>query len=119
MTTELDDKVNDLPSNFDNCIFYNAIIKDDYPYDEWEVEYFVNFAVNGLESQVSEYYWRSEKIISKMRELGVDTEENWIEIDKTLIDPIFELIDDDDDGVEVFRMVIKMLSTLEQKYEVI
>tara|TARA_R100000084_G_scaffold34711_1_gene13740 strand:+ start:204 stop:368 length:165 start_codon:yes stop_codon:yes gene_type:complete len=54
-----------------------------------------------------------------MRELGVDTEENWIEIDKTLIDPIFELIDDDDDGVEVFRMVIKMLSTLEQKYEVI
>tara|TARA_R100000084_G_scaffold34711_1_gene13739 strand:+ start:9 stop:161 length:153 start_codon:yes stop_codon:yes gene_type:complete len=50
MTAELDDKVNDLPSNFDNCIFYNAIIKDDYPYDEWEVEYFVNFAVNGMET---------------------------------------------------------------------
>ena len=119
MTAELDDKVNDLPSNFDNCIFYNAIIKDDHPYDEWEVEYFANFAVNGLESQVSEYYRRSENIISKMRELGVDTEETWIEIDKTLIDPIFEIIDDDDDGVEVYKKTIEMLSTLEQRYEVI
>ena len=54
-----------------------------------------------------------------MRELGVDTEENWIEIDKTLIDPIFEIIDDDDDGVAVYKKTIEMLSTLEQRYEVI
>ena len=115
----VNDEVNDLESNFDNCIFYNAIIKDDYPYDEWEVEYLAEFATNGLESQIEEYYRRSENIISKMRELGVDTDETWIEIDKSLIDPIFELIDDDDEFASiVYKKTIEMLTTLESRYEV-
>ena len=111
--------VNDLPSNFDNCVFYNAIIKDDYPYDDWEVEYLSEFATNGLESQIDEYYHRSKNIISKMRELGVDTDETWIEIDKTLVDPIMELIDDDDEFAPiVYKKTIEMLTTLESRYEV-
>jgi len=118
MTVEHDEKMNDLISNFDNCVFYNAIVKDDYPYDEWEVDFLADFAINGLESQVQEYYYRSERIISKMRELGVDTEETWIEIDKTIVDPIIELIDDDNDGTNVYQKTIEMLATLETRYEV-
>jgi len=112
--------INDLPSNFDNCILYNAIIKDDYPYDGWEVQYFINFARDGLESQVSEYYRRSKNIISKMRELGVDTDETWIKIDQDVIDPIFDSIDEEGTTgfVEAYKKLQEALTTLEDKYEV-
>ena len=112
--------INNLPSNFDNCILYNAIVKDDYPYDSWEVQYFIDFARNGLESQVSEYYRRSKNIISKMRELGVDNDETWIEIDENIIDPIFDCIDADGlyGHVDAYRKLQEALSTLELRYEV-
>tara|TARA_B100002019_G_C21104637_1_gene515288 strand:- start:465 stop:806 length:342 start_codon:yes stop_codon:yes gene_type:complete len=110
--------LSNVPSNFDNCVFYNAIVKDDYPYDEWEVEYLVNFVNYGLTHQVEEYYRRSERIIKKMRELGVDTDETWIEIDQKIVDPIFESIEDDGDLVDVYRKTMAMISDLEDKYEV-
>ncbi len=111
---------NNLPSNFDNCILYNAIIKDDFPYDSWEVQYFINFARNGLQSQVEEYHRRSEKIITKMRELGVDTDETWIEIDQNVVDPIFDSIDEEGTigFVEAYRKLQEALTTLESRYEV-
>ena len=110
--------LSNVPSNFDNCVFYNAIVKDDYPYDEWEVEYLVNFVNYGLTHQVEEYYRRSERIIKKMRELGVDTDETWIEIDQKIVDPIFESIEGDGDLVDVYRKTMAMISDLEDKYEV-
>ena len=112
--------INNLPSNFDNCILYNAIIKDDYPYDSWEIQYFIDFARNGLQSQVDDYYRRSKNIITKMRELGVDTDETWIEIDQSLIDPIFDSIDADGISgyVEAYRKLQEALTTLESRYEV-
>ena len=110
--------LSNVPSNFDNCVFYNAIVKDDYPYDEWEVEYLVNFVNYGLTHQVEEYYRRSERIIKKMRELGVDNDETWIEIDQKIVDPIFESIEGDGDLVDVYRKTMAMISDLEDKYEV-
>ena len=112
--------INNLPSNFDNCILYNAIIKDDFPYDSWEVQYCIDFVQNGLESQVSEYYRRSKNIISKMRELGVDTDETWIKIDQDVIDPIFDSIDEEGTigFVEAYRKLQEALTTLESRYEV-
>ena len=107
-----------LRSNFDNCILYNAIVKNEHSRDEWEIKHFTDFIINGLESQVSEYYRRSENIISKMRELGVDTEENWIEIDETFVDPMVEIIEADQELVEVYRKIQQMLTALEVKYEV-
>jgi len=91
--------LSNVPSNFDNCVFYNAIVKDDYPYDEWEVEYLVNFVNYGLTHQVEEYYRRSE-------------------IDQKIVDPIFESIEDDGDLVDVYRKTMAMISDLEDKYEV-
>ena len=112
--------INNLTSNFNNCILYNAIIKDDYPYDSWEVQYFINFEKNGLQSQVEEYHRRSERIITKMRELGVDTDETWIKIDQDVIDPIFDSIDEEGTTgfVEAYKKLQEALTTLEDKYEV-
>ena len=119
-----------LRSNFDNCILYNALIKmqchlnlmnmGECPEVGWKVQYFINFAQNGLQSQVDEYYRRSEKIISKMRDLGVDNDETWIEIDQNLIVPIFDGISNDSTTgfVEAYRKLQEALTTLESKYEV-
>ncbi len=119
-----------LRSNFDNCILYNALIKmqchlnlmnmGECPEVGWKVQYFINFAQNGLQSQVDEYYRRSEKIISKMRDLGVDTDETWIEIDQNLIVPIFDGISNDSTTgfVEAYRKIQEALTTLESRYEV-
>ena len=119
-----------LRSNFDNCILYNALIKmqchlnlmnmGECPEVGWKVQYFINFAQNGLQSQVDEYYRRSEKIISKMRDLGVDTDETWIEIDQNLIVPIFDTISNDSNTgfVEAYRKTQEALTTLESRYEV-
>lgn len=119
-----------LRSNFDNCILYNALIKmqchlnlmniGECPEVGWKVQYFINFAQNGLESQIDEYYRRSEKIISKMRDLGVDNDETWIEIDQNLIVPIFDGISNDSTTgfVDAYRKLQEALTTLESKYEV-
>ena len=119
-----------LRSNFDNCILYNALIKmqchlnlmnmGECPEVGWKVQYFINFAQNGLQSQVDEYYRRSERIISKMRDLGVDTDETWIEIDQNLIVPIFDTISNDSNTgfVEAYRKTQEALTTLESRYEV-
>ncbi|MEK9697121.1 MAG: hypothetical protein VW270_15270 [Candidatus Poseidoniales archaeon] len=117
-----------LRSNFDNCILYNALIKmqchlnlmnmGECPEVGWKVQYFINFAQNGLQSQVDEYYRRSERIISKMRDLGVDNDETWIEIDQNLIAPILSGIDNESGFVEAYRKLQEALTTLESKYEV-
>ena len=117
-----------LRSNFDNCIFYNALIKmqchlnlmnmGECPEVGWKVQYFINFVQNGLQSQVDEYYRRSERIISKMRDLGVDNDETWIEIDQNLIAPILSGIDNESGFVEAYRKLQEALTTLESKYEV-
>ena len=117
-----------LRSNFDNCILYNALIKmqchlnlmnmGECPEVGWKVQYFINFAQNGLQSQVDEYYRRSERIISKMRDLGVDNDETWIEIDQNLIVPIFDGISNESGFVEAYRKLQEALTTLESRYEV-
>ena len=117
-----------LRSNFDNCILYNALIKmqchlnlmnmGECPEVGWKVQYFINFVQNGLQSQVDEYYRRSERIISKMRDLGVDNDETWTEIDQNLIAPILRGINNESGFVEAYRKLQEALTTLESKYEV-
>ena len=55
-----------------------------------------------------------------MRELGVDTDETWIEIDQSVIDPIFDSIDEEGTigFVEAYRKLQEALTTLESRYEV-
>lgn len=103
-------------SNFDNCILLNAILKNDNLYDDSDASYL--FMLQGLHQQiVMEYYSRSEKIIQKMRELGVDNMDSWSEIDNLYVNDIVEEI-----KIENYNAIIpkirSLIETLETKYGV-
>ena len=104
-------------SNFDNCIVHSAIQKNGWPYDETHILYLKVYIEQGLQSVVEEYYYRSEKIIFKMRELGLDNGENWSYIDKTYIEDIVNLIKNECYS-DVHKKIAEMLENLEQKYGV-
>jgi len=102
-------------STFDNCVLYNAIVKDGDPYDRSEIEYLINFSEKGLQSAVENYYYRSEKIIKRMRELDTDDDATWIDIDKVYVNPIFEILKSGD-YAKAYTQTIKMLEGLETQY---
>ena len=104
-------------SDFDNCIFFNAIMKNSNPYDDDEISELKN--LHDLpNSALDEYYIRSKKIISKMSELGADTNSTWDEIDKVYLSDIRQQIKGErrHNLVESIRTV---LATLESKYGVV
>jgi len=105
-------------STYDNCIFVNCIEKDGYPYDRSEIEYLINFTTKGLQSVVENYYYRSERIIKRMRELDTDDDATWIDIDKVYVNPIFEILKSGD-YAKAYTQTIKMLEGLETQYGVI
>ncbi len=103
-------------SNFDNCILFNAVLKNNDPYDDQEVRYLRQLQGVDLQS-VTEYYSRSEVIIAKMRELGVDNNDTWNEIDRLYIDSIIEKLK----GLSTFKFsdIRNVLEQLELKYGVV
>ena len=78
-------------SNANNCIFYNALLRNNNPYDDDELADLYEY-LEGLyvlpNTVLSEYFDRCERLISKMNELGVNTDENWNDIDKNMISKI-------------------------------
>ena len=76
-------------STFDNCILLNAILKNTDLYDDDEVRYLRQLQQADVQS-VGEYYTRSEKLITAMREQGADNDSVWDEIDRTYVSPIIE-----------------------------
>ena len=80
---------NQTTSTFDNCILLNAILKNTDLYDDDEVRYLRQLQQADVQS-VGEYYTRSEKLITAMREQGADNDSVWDEIDRTYVSPIIE-----------------------------
>ena len=76
-------------STFDNCILLNAILRNRNLYDDDEVRYLRQLQQADVQS-VGEYYTRSEKLITAMREQGADNDSVWDEIDRTYVSPIIE-----------------------------
>ena len=76
-------------STFDNCILLNAILRNRNLYDDDEVRYLRQLQQADVQS-VGEYYTRSQKIITAMREQGADNDSVWDEIDRTYVSPIIE-----------------------------
>ena len=103
-------------STFDNCVLLNAILKNDNPYDDDEVRYLRQLQGVDLQS-VSEYYSRSELIITAMREQGADNNVVWNEIDKLYIDAIIEKLKVRD-FQNLFSDIRNVLEQLELKYGV-
>ena len=103
-------------STFDNCVLLNAILKNDNPYDDDEVRYLRQLQGADLQS-VTEYYSRSELIITAMREQGADNNVVWNEIDKLYIDAIIEKLKDRN-FQNLFSDIRNVLEQLELKYGV-
>jgi len=101
----------------DNCIFYNAILNNSDPYDDYDMRYLIQLQGIDLQS-ISEYYTRSEAIIAKMRELGVDKTEVWDEIDRLYIDKIIEEIKEGRIKQLFSNLIRNVLEQLELKYGV-
>ena len=101
----------------DNCIFYNAILNNSDPYDDYDMRYLIQLQGIDLQS-ISEYYTRSEAIIAKMRELGVDKTEVWDEIDRLYIDKIIEEIKEGRIKNLFSNLIRNVLEQLELKYGV-
>ncbi len=103
-------------STFDNCILLNAVLKNSNPYDDDEVRYLRQLQQADLIS-VGEYYTRSEKIITAMREQGADNEGVWNEIDRLYIDSIIEKLKVRN-FQNIFSDIRNVLEQLELKYGV-
>lgn len=105
-----------MTSTFDNCILLNAILKNDNVYDDSDAGYL--FMLQGLHQQiVYEYYSRSEKIIEKMKELGVDNQDSWSGIDNLYVNNIIEEIRNQNHNAIVPK-IRNMLEKLELQYGV-
>ena len=107
---------NQTTSTFDNCILLNAVLKNSNPYDDDEVRYLRQLQQADLIS-VGEYYTRSEKIITAMREQGADNEGVWNEIDRLYIDSIVEKLKVRNFD-NLFSDIRNVLEQLELKYGV-
>ena len=104
-------------STFDNCVLLNAILKNSNPYDDDEVRYLRQLQQADLIS-VGEYYTRSEKIITAMREQGADNDSVWDQIDRLYIDVIIEKLKVRN-FQNIFSDIRNVLEQLELKYEVV
>ena len=87
----LDDGWRQYESGFHNCIFYNSLLRNNNPYDDDELDDLRDY-LGGLyvlpNAILSEYFNRCERLISKMDELGVNTDANWNDIDTNMVSKI-------------------------------
>jgi hypothetical protein len=103
-------------SDFENCIFYNAILRNSVTFDDEDVNDLKN--LHDLPNSVlEEYYIRSKKIISKMNELGLNRDPTWDEIDRVYLKDIKNQIKENKRHLLV-DSIRDLLNTLELKYEV-
>ena len=104
-------------STFDNCILYNALLKNSDPYDDDEVRYLRQ--LQGADQQsVGEYYRRSEHIIEAMREKGADNDSVWDQIDRSYVDDIIKKLKVRNFST-LFSDILHMIEQLELQYGVI
>ena len=104
-------------STFDNCILYNALLKNSDPYDDDEVRYLRQ--LQGADQQsVGEYYRRSEHIIEAMREQGADNDSVWDQIDRSYVDDIIKKLKVRNFST-LFSDILHMIEQLELQYGVI
>ena len=100
----------------DNCVLSNAYQRNTDTSDDHDIKYLKS--LRSLDQQtVSQYFTRSTRIINKMRELGVDSDETWDGIDQSHVKSIMTLIKQENFGA-VVPSIRQLLSNLESQYEV-
>lgn len=114
----LDDGWRQYESGFHNCIFYNSLLRNNNPYDDDELDDLMDY-LGGLyvlpNAILSEYFNRCERLISKMDELGVNTDANWNDIDTNMVSKIRTNIKERNTA-NLVNDVRSCISELESKY---
>ena len=101
----------------DNCVLSNAYQRNTDTSDDHDIKYLKS--LRSLDQQtVSQYFSRSTRIINKMRELGVDSNETWDSVDHSHVKSIMTLIQQQNFNA-VIPSIRQLLSTLESQYGVV
>ena len=104
-------------NTLDNCVLSNVVQRNTDTSDDHEIKYLKS--LRSLDQQiVSEYFTRSTRIINKMRELSVDSNETWDSIDQSHVKSIMTLIQQQNFNA-VIPSIRQLLSTLESQYGVV
>ena len=106
-----------IKNTLDNCVLSNVVQRNTDTSDDHEIKYLKS--LRSMDQQtVSEYFTRSTRIINKMRELGVDSNETWDSIDQSHAKPIMILIKDQN-FTAVVPAIKEMILSLESQYGVV
>ena len=101
----------------DNCVLSNAYQRNTDTSDDHDIKYLKS--LRSLDQQtVSQYFTRSTRIINKMRELGVDSNETWDSVDQSHVKSIMTLIQQQNFNA-VIPSIRQLLLTLESQYGVV
>ena len=104
-------------NTLDNCVLSNVVQRNTDTSDDHEIKYLKS--LRSMDQQtVSEYFTRSTRIINKMRELSVDSNETWDSIDLSHVKSIMTLIKQQNFNA-VIPSIRQLLSTLESQYGVV
>lgn len=103
-------------NTLDNCVLSNMVQRNTDTSDDDAVKYLKNLRSMDLQI-VNEYFTRSTRIINKMRELGVDSDQTWSGFEHLHLKELLNLIHSQDFGA-VVPSIREMLSNLESTYEV-
>ena len=106
-----------IKNTLDNCVLSNVVQRNTDTSDDHEIKYLKS--LRSMDQQtVSEYFTRSTRIINKIRELGVDSDQTWDGIDQSHVKSIMTLIKQQNFNA-VIPSIRQLLSTLESQYGVV
>ena len=104
-------------NTLDNCVLSNVVQRNTDTSDDHEIKYLKS--LRSMDQQtVSQYFTRSTRIINKIRELGLDSNETWDGIDQSHVKSIMVLIKQKNFDA-VIPSIRQLLSTLESQYGVV
>ena len=106
-----------IKNTLDNCVLSNAVQRNTNTSDDHEIKYLKS--LKSMDQQtVSQYFTRSTRIINKIRELGLDSNETWDGIDQSHVKSIMTMIKEQNFSA-VIPSIRQLLSTLESQYGVV
>ena len=106
-----------IKNTLDNCVLSNAVQRNTNTSDDHEIKYLKS--LKSMDQQtVSQYFTRSTRIINKIRELGLDSNQTWDGIDQSYVKSIMTMIKEQNFNA-VTPAIKKMILSLESQYGVV
>ena len=106
-----------IKNTLDNCVLSNAYQRNTDTSDDHDIKYLKS--LKSMDQQtVYQYFTQSTRIINKIRELGLDSNETWDGINQSHVKPIMILVKDQNFSA-VVPAIKEMILSLESQYGVV